>query len=162
LTAPPREIKPAKFAKRITATIIDSLLLLAIWTIAAYSTGTNLVTSVTVNQASSPATTLAVYMGVLALLYYSLMEGVFSATLGKFALRIRVTTLEGDPCSFSAAFVRNLMRFIDWLPMLYILGTVSVLMSAKRQRLGDRLAKTVVSPAPEKDINPPPAPFLFH
>ena len=82
--------------------------------------------------------------------------------MGKFALRIRVTTLEGDPCSFGAAFVRNLVRFIDWLPMLYILGTVSVLMSAKRQRLGDRLAKTVVSPAPEKDINPPPAPFLFH
>ena len=111
---------------------------------------------------SPPDMSITVYLVVLTFAYYFIMEGLFAATLGKSILKIRVLGSDGDPCSFAAAFIRNIIRFIDWLPLLYALGGLSVLASSKRQRLGDRIAKTVVSPTPEKDVNPPPAPFLFH
>jgi len=104
----------------------------------------------------------AAFMLFLALGYFSILEGAFGLTLGKYLLKLRVLTTEGDLCDFRAAFVRNALRFIDWLPFFYIVGTVSVLVSSKRQRIGDMVAHTIVSRAPERDINPPPAPFLFH
>jgi uncharacterized RDD family membrane protein YckC len=37
-----------------------------------------------------------------------------------------------------------------------------MIVSSDRQRIGDLVARTIVTRAPEKDINAPPAPFLFH
>lgn len=64
--------------------------------------------------------------------------------------------------SLSMRIKRNLFRFVDWLPFLYIFAIASGMASHERQRLGDRVASTIVTLAPTKDINPPPAPFLFH
>jgi uncharacterized RDD family membrane protein YckC len=162
LRAPPRVAKPARFATRIAAGIIDSLILLAIWATVAYATGTSTILGSANGQTLLSPPVFSAYFAALTFIYYSVMEGVFAATVGKLAFKIQVTSLEGDPCSFMAALIRNLVRFLDWLPLLYMIGIATALTSAKRQRLGDRLAKTVVSRAPEKDMTPPPAPFLFH
>ncbi len=154
LKAPPREAKPAHLTRRVAAMLADSLILTAMWMVFTWGTSASLTIGST--------TTLTVYLGIVSFLYYSLMEGIFAATLGKFLFKLRVNTAEGDLCSINAALIRNLARFVDWLPVFYILGLLSLSMSPKRQRLGDRLAKTIVSPALEKDINPPSAPFLFH
>ena len=45
--------------------------------------------------------------------------------------------------------VRNLMRFIDGLPALYLVGGITCLVSRHRQRLGDLAAGTVVIRAPK-------------
>ena len=164
LSAPPIDVKSAHLGKRVAAGIIDSLILLAAWSIAEYLTVASPVTRAYV-LAGKPIPIdpmLAVHLAILTFIYYSLTEAWFGATFGKMIMKIRVLDLDGDPCSFRAAVVRNALRFIDWLPLLYLLGAVVVLTSRKRQRIGDRLAKTVVSPVQEKDINPPPAPFLFH
>jgi hypothetical protein len=39
---------------------------------------------------------------------------------------------------------------------------IAIVLSADRQRIGDRFAHTIVTDEPERDINPPPVPFLFH
>ena len=83
-------------------------------------------------------------------------------TIGKILVKLRVVETSGDPCSFGGSFKRNILRFVDWLPAFYILAAVLLFVSHERQRLGDMVAKTIVTTAPEKDINPPPAPFLFH
>jgi hypothetical protein len=45
--------------------------------------------------------------------------------------------------------VRNLMRFIDFLPGLYLLGVIVCVSNSRRQRLGDIVAGTVVVRAPK-------------
>jgi len=75
---------------------------------------------------------------------------------------LRVVGKDGGPCSLDASLKRNLLRFLDWLPLFYIVAAICILASHDRRRLGDRVASTMVTKVPEKDINPPPAPFLFH
>lgn len=61
-----------------------------------------------------------------------------------------------------ASAVRNLLRMVDWLPLLYAVGIVLLIFSDQRQRTGDRVAHTIVTNALKRDKTPPPAPFLFH
>jgi uncharacterized RDD family membrane protein YckC len=156
LSTPPVKIRPAPLAKRFAAGMLDSLIIGSAWfaLVLATGSGPSLVAFLTPSADT--------YLAVLVLVYFVLLEGALGATVGKFVLRLRVVGRNGELCSLGAAFTRNILRFVDWLPLFYILGAVAILTSPKRQRIGDRLAGTTVSAAPEKDINPPPAPFLFH
>jgi uncharacterized RDD family membrane protein YckC len=42
------------------------------------------------------------------------------------------------------AFLRNLLRVIDGLPFLYLLGLLLVVLSKRKQRLGDMAAGTII------------------
>jgi uncharacterized RDD family membrane protein YckC len=75
---------------------------------------------------------------------------------------LEVLQTNGDQCSFRASIIRNALRFVDWLPVLYLIGLIAVIVSSDRRRIGDRFANTIVTKKPPKDPNPPPAPFLFH
>jgi uncharacterized RDD family membrane protein YckC len=65
-------------------------------------------------------------------------------TPGKRVLRLRVLDDRGLKLQFSQIALRNLMRFLDALPALYLLGGASMLFSKRYQRLGDLVANTVV------------------
>ena len=65
-------------------------------------------------------------------------------TPGKRALGIRVVHDDGTPVGWSASVVRNLLRFVDWLPLFYVLGFVSMVLNSEFRRLGDIVAGTVV------------------
>jgi uncharacterized membrane protein SpoIIM required for sporulation/uncharacterized RDD family membrane protein YckC len=65
-------------------------------------------------------------------------------TLGKRALRIRVVRLDGSPVGPLESAVRNLARAVDFLPVFYALGLVSMLMTRNHLRLGDLLAGTLL------------------
>jgi uncharacterized RDD family membrane protein YckC len=107
---------------------------------------------------------MGVYM-LLFFLYYIVLEGAVGATVGKMAARIKVVREDGSPCGFGPAVVRNVLRVIDALPFLYIIGMILISRSDKKQRLGDRFAKTVVikpSQAPQApSIAPPPQTKTF-
>jgi uncharacterized RDD family membrane protein YckC len=157
LSSPPVQIKAASLVKRTLAGILDSIVLVAIWGAIVFSNQQGF--SSAVEWWTSP---LFAYLAVVVFVYYFFLEGLLGATVGKHLLGLRVYDKNGDMCSFGASFRRNIFRFVDWLPFLYIVGAVAILVSRNRQRFGDRIAGTIVSNAPEKDINPPPAPFLFH
>lgn len=77
-------------------------------------------------------------------------------TLGKRVLKLRVMDVQGLRLQFSQIVVRNLLRFIDYLPLFYLVGGVSCLMSRYSQRLGDLAANTIVVRSPrlhEPDIS---------
>jgi len=76
--------------------------------------------------------------------YYVLMEWKFGATIGKMMLGIKVVKCNGEPLDFKASLIRNTMRVIDSLPVAYIVGIISILNSDNKQRVGDRIAETVV------------------
>lgn len=81
--------------------------------------------------------------GILALAYFILLEGSQGATLGKMALGLRVVKTDGSPISWGESVIRNLLRIIDGL-FVYLVGAILIWTSPLKQRLGDRVAKTVV------------------
>ena len=157
LSAPPIKIKPAPLTRRITALAIDSLVLAFLWLMLHLLYGRGLV-----DLAGFLDYTVLGSLGILTFLYYFVLEGLFAETIGKSAAGLIVLESNGDSCSFAASFKRNMLRFVDWLLLLYIVGAIAVLLSGDRQRIGDRLAGTVVTQKPERDSIPPPAPFLLH
>jgi uncharacterized RDD family membrane protein YckC len=65
-------------------------------------------------------------------------------TPGKRACGLMVLHDDGRPVGFGASFVRNSVRFVDFLPVLYATGFVASLLNADGKRLGDLAAGTVV------------------
>jgi uncharacterized RDD family membrane protein YckC len=65
-------------------------------------------------------------------------------TPGKRAMGLMVLNDDGTPVRWPAALTRNLLRAADFLPVLYGLGLVAMLMNRDFKRLGDLAAGTVV------------------
>mgnify|MGYP000688788031 CR=1 FL=1 len=77
-------------------------------------------------------------------------------TIGKRLLRLRVMDEQGLRLQFSQIVIRNLLRFVDSLPALYLVGGLACLFNRRAQRLGDFAANTVVVWNPriaEPDLN---------
>lgn len=88
----------------------------------------------------------ALIVMLVDLAYYIGMEGMMGATVGKLVCGIRVAMADGSKISMGAAVIRNLLRIVDAIPYLipYLLGAILVWTSPTKQRLGDRVAKTIV------------------
>jgi uncharacterized RDD family membrane protein YckC len=77
--------------------------------------------------------------------YYLYFETVWNGqTPGKRFSRTRTVREGGVPIDLSCAALRNLIRVVDFLPVLYILGGITVLISSCNKRLGDYAAGTLV------------------
>lgn len=83
-------------------------------------------------------------MWLLGLIYFTYFEGTSGQTFGKEFTHIKVIKENGTKCDFGSALVRNILRIVDHLPFLYILGIILIAATEKKQRLGDMLAKTIV------------------
>ena len=93
---------------------------------------------------------------LLTFAYFFGTETVWAQTLGKRVMKIRVVGEDGAKLSAGAAAIRNLVRFVDALPVLYIVGAITVFATGERRaRLGDLAAKTKVV---ADDVPPPPPP----
>jgi len=66
------------------------------------------------------------------------------STPGKRAIGLRVIRVDGTPVDWGAAVLRNLLRAADFLPLFFVSALVSMLFTARFQRLGDLAAGTVV------------------
>ena len=66
-------------------------------------------------------------------------------TLGKRLLGLRVVDAQGLRLQFSQVALRNLLRLVDILPVLYLTGGMASLLTRHCQRLGDLAANTVVA-----------------
>lgn len=77
--------------------------------------------------------------------YPILFESMASGrTPGKRVTGLRVVEVGGRPIGFRAGVIRNVMRIVDSLPGLYLIGIVTILTSKRNQRLGDMAAGTIV------------------
>jgi len=85
---------------------------------------------------------LALVLFALWFLYYVALEATLGATLGKLLVGVRVRTVAGGPIGWLAAVARNVLRAVD--VGLFCIGAVLIWTSPRRQRLGDRVANTVV------------------
>jgi len=89
--------------------------------------------------------------------YFVVTEWRFERTLGKRLLLIRVVSEDGSSLRYNAAAIRNVALVVDFLPFGFIVGVLFIAESSRKQRLGDRWAKTVVlGPSGPALGNPPP------
>ncbi|HXD89310.1 MAG TPA: RDD family protein [Urbifossiella sp.] len=65
-------------------------------------------------------------------------------TPGKRFARIRAVRQNGTAIDVPTAFIRNLLAIADFLPAFDLLGAVLIMLTNKRQRLGDLAAGTIV------------------
>lgn len=77
--------------------------------------------------------------------YMVLLETVWSGqTVGKKMMGLRVIQDTGVRVGVYQSLLRNLVRPLDKLPILYLVGGIAALFSGSQQRLGDLLAGTIV------------------
>lgn len=78
------------------------------------------------------------------LLYSFLYEWRYARTPGKQRMGLLVSMDDGSYPCVRAAAVRNVLRYVDWLPILYGVGWLLARRSPEGKRLGDRIASTLV------------------
>lgn len=79
----------------------------------------------------------------IQVLYYSIMESSkYQGTLGKMALGIVVTDLNGNPVDFPKALLRNLAKIVSG--MLFAIGYIIAGFTEKKQALHDIIASALV------------------
>ena len=81
--------------------------------------------------------------------YFILFEGfTHGRTPGKMICGLRVIRDDGRPLDWSGTLARNLIRLIDFLPVFYGVGVVSMFLSGQSRRVGDIVAGTLVTCEP--------------
>ena len=143
--------------RRIAAAVIDAFIIAVLLVIVAKTLGDEGATkqSLWAETEGSPRTIFL----LLTFAYYFGTEMAWAQTVGKRVMKLRVVRVDGGKLSAGPAAIRNLVRFIDALPALYIVGAITVFATgARRQRLGDLAAKTKVVADDGSAPPPPPEP----
>jgi uncharacterized RDD family membrane protein YckC len=81
---------------------------------------------------------------LLVVVVYSVLEAKGGQTPGKRLMGLEVRYLDGTPCDVRSSVIRNAFRFLDWFPLIYVVGGFSIAGNRRRQRLGDQAAGTSV------------------
>jgi uncharacterized RDD family membrane protein YckC len=159
------ELRPASFATRALALLLDLLVLgivgLALGFGVAYL-------SADLDAAAQAALGLAVGVGVLVGIPVAVETLTRGRSLGKIAAGLRVVRDDGGPVRFRQAFVRALLAVVEiWLSSGSV-ALIASLASARGKRLGDVLAGTYVirersaRPAPPVAMPPELAGWAQH
>jgi uncharacterized RDD family membrane protein YckC len=128
--------------RRVLAIIVDSIVLGLIFGVMGMLFGMISASSGSMSASVNGIPTLVTF--VIFLLYFTLFEGYLGQTLGKMLLGIKVVREDnGEVPGVGPAIIRTLLRIVDGL-LFYLVGFIAVLASAKRQRLGDMAAHTLV------------------
>ena len=90
----------------------------------------------------------AVLFFLIYLAYFVVLEGLWSRTFGKFFQGLIVRKVDGTPCDWKAALIRGGLRIFEVNPLLLggLPAGLVIIASARKQRIGDLLAGTLVVP----------------
>ncbi len=133
---------------RLVALILDTIFVSLLSALATAVYGATEITGVWnpngLSSWSSQTSLSWIFTAALWLGYYTVCEGMFSATPGKALNGLCVVSLDERPLTLRSVVLRNALRLADALPVMYVLGGVLVLGSECSQRLGDLAARTTV------------------
>jgi len=132
----PRQLSGRASGSRFLAAQIDHVFALVLFFTAAMSLADD-----------RPFQILPVVAAVSAYLaYYFLSEWLLGTTPGKLIFRLRVRQMSGERCTAAQTAVRTLLRLLEVNPLLFgaIPAGIAILITKRRQRIGDLLAGTVV------------------
>jgi uncharacterized RDD family membrane protein YckC len=128
--------------RRVVATIVDGIVLGVLSSVVASTFGLERPSSgFDLTRLSARG---SLWLLVVVVLYYVLLEGLTGRTIGKMVTGVRVVDAQtGGRPGILSAVVRTLLRLIDGL-FAYLVGFIVVVNSDRRRRLGDMAAKTLV------------------
>ena len=131
--------------RRAVAIILDSVLLMSAYFVLGFLIGatTGGQTAGGFSLTGGPAFLLFGLTLIIGLGYFIYFEGVRGSTPGKQLVGLKVVMADGTPCTTAAATVRTVLRIVDGF-FFYLVGALFVATSGTKQRLGDRIADTVV------------------
>jgi hypothetical protein len=129
----------AGLPRRVVAGLVDLAIAWAAYSIAITALDPDAASDYATTEQTVVAAVILVSVAALWLGYLVVAQWRWGATLGMRALGIRVVGEPGQPVSWSRALVRSLLLVVDC-----VVGPVLILLSRRKQRLGDRLANTVV------------------
>jgi uncharacterized RDD family membrane protein YckC len=135
----------AGFLRRLLAFILDSIVLGILSGIVGFILGLGLGLVMGGGEAvANLAALLGFALGViLQWIYFAAMESSDAqATIGKMALGIKVSDLDGNPVSFARATGRHFGKYLSGIILL--IGYLMVPFTAKKQALHDMLAGCLV------------------
>jgi uncharacterized RDD family membrane protein YckC len=127
------------WGRRLAALIIDAIFItLLMWVLTAI-----VYPIIAWNNLYSILNYWLVLWGVLIILYFTVMEGKWSTTLGKGLLKLKVQAVD-ENMNYKKAFLRNISKFL-WIPLVIDL-LVGFVRSKEgiRQRYLDQVARTTV------------------
>ena len=80
------------------------------------------------------------------MMYFVVLEALWSRTLGKWFQGLVVRKLDGSPCDWKTALIRGALRLVEVNPILLggLPAGLAIIASARKQRIGDMLAGTLV------------------
>jgi len=77
--------------------------------------------------------------------YFALFEAFWQGqTPGKRVMKLRVIKDSGRQITFFESLTRNVIRIVDYLPGMYLVGVITMLCNKANKRLGDLAAGTIV------------------
>ena len=77
--------------------------------------------------------------------YYAGLELLWDGqTVGKRALKLRVLRDNGTPVDAASVLARTVVRLVDFLPLGYLVGLISMIVDGRARRLGDIVGGTIV------------------
>ncbi|MCX5397396.1 RDD family protein [Streptomyces sp. NBC_00102] len=155
------ELRPARLPSRALAQVIDTTLLLIVFTVLSIVLG---IATLTLDDAAVAAVAVASFLLVLVggpIAVETLSRG---RSLGKLACGLRVVREDGGPIGFRHALVRGAMGVVEILSTFGGVAAVASLVSARGRRLGDVFAGTIVVrervPIDRSRALQPPPPWL--
>jgi len=129
-------VEYASLSRRLLAALIDNLtwLIAASWLLAYLPESTI--------EDHPKAFGIALFVGLsLWFNYFAFCEWRWGQTIGKNAAGIEVRAIDRSPrLTFGQASIRNLFRLVDF----FLIGWVMIAVTPRNQRLGDKVANTVV------------------
>ncbi|GAC1482147.1 MAG: hypothetical protein PVSMB9_07800 [Candidatus Dormibacteria bacterium] len=151
---PASPVEVATIWHRARAIILDLIVLSILQVVINLTFGSERITNAIVDPStsggfSSFSSTTEVdgfWLWLVAIAYFSILEGLFGATLGKLAVGLRVTDIAGRNAGWRSILIRNVARVIDSFPGFYLVGALAMRFSERSQRVGDRWAGTLVVP----------------
>jgi membrane protease YdiL (CAAX protease family) len=131
----------ATLGRRALAALLDN----AVWLMAYFWFFGAIVAALYDESVEAGSIALLVYFS-LWFNYFAFCEWRWGQTIGKNATRIMVVSDDGGRLTFGQASMRGLLRLIDWL----VIGWLMIATGKRHQRLGDRVAKTLVVERPSR------------
>lgn len=134
------EFELASVGTRAVAWLIDVVVMAALIYFAVL-----VATTVAALSEGLGAALLFVFVFLVQWWYGAILEWRWGGrTIGKRVVGLRVLGEDGLALTFPQAVIRNLVRVADLLPILYLVGGISVLVDRRARRLGDLAAGTIV------------------
>src|SRR5581483_821088 len=143
----------SRFLAAAIDTLIPGTLIILILLAVSAAGGLALASGALRDVSSFQASSVGIWLvAVLLLVNFLLLWGYYVAfellwngqTPGKRAVGLRVLRDSGYALGFFDSLIRNLLRLVDFLPLYYGIGVLTMVIDSRWRRLGDLAAGTIV------------------